>query len=93
MQVPYQPYPVKILCAPDKEPQRVVRSPDKSAVLTPAGAWRLLKKRTQAQISRPTFYRWLSSGKVFSYRLGYHLYIPTAEIEAIIKQCQEGKWF
>ncbi len=93
MNVPYQFRPVKIACAPDNEPRQVVLPPEKSEMLTPAGAWRLLKKRTQAQISRPTFYRWLSSGKVFSYRVGYHWYIPIAEIEAIVKQCQEGKWF
>jgi len=93
MNVPYQFRPVNIPRAPDREPPRVVLPPEKPEVLTPAGAWRLLKERTRAQISRPTFYRWLHSGKVFSYRVGYHFYVPMAEIEAIVKQCREGKWF
>jgi len=93
MNVPYQFRAVKIPCAPDKEPPHVVLPSEKPDVLTPAGAWRLLKKRTRAQVSRPTFYRWLHSGKVFSYRVGYHFYVPTAEIENIVKQLQEGKWF
>ncbi len=93
MNAPYQLRTAKIPHAPDKEPRQIVLPPEKSELLTPAAAWRLLKQRTRAQISRPTFYRWLSNGKVFSYRVGYHLYIPMAEIESILKQCQEGKWF
>jgi hypothetical protein len=46
MNVPYQFRAVKIPCAPDKEPPHVVLPSEKPDVLTPAGAWRLLKKRT-----------------------------------------------
>ncbi len=92
MNVRYHPNPVKIPCAPGKERRQVVLPPEKPAVLTPASAWRVLNKLTRGSVSRATFYRWLSSGKVFSYRVGYHLYVPMPEIENIAKQCHEGKW-
>ena len=88
MNVPHHPY------VPDNERRQVILPPEPPPpVLTPAGAWRLLKKRTSASISRANFYRWLHSGKVFCYRVGYHFYIPLAEIDNIVKQCREGKWF
>jgi hypothetical protein len=60
-------------------------------MMTPTHAWRLLCRRTGGEISRTTFYRWLSSGKVVSVRLGYRLYIPFPAIEDLIKLCLAGE--
>lgn len=66
---------------------------DKAGGMPPIRALRLLTRKTRGQISRATFYRWLSSGRVFSYRVGYHIYVPMAEIDNIIKQCEAGERF
>ena len=66
---------------------------DKAGGVPPLRALRILTKKTQGQISRATFYRWLSSGRVFSYRVGYHIYVPAAEIDNVIKQCEAGERF
>lgn len=92
MNFPPHPYPLQIPSAPEKHRRQVVQPAEKPAVLTPLSAWRFLNKRTLGSVSRATFYRWLSSGKVFSYRVGYHMYVPMPEIENIVKLCQEGKW-
>jgi len=84
-------YPLKIPSAPGKEQPHTVPAPDKPAVLTPNSAFRILNKLTRGSISRATFYRWLSSGRVFSYRVGYRLYVPMSEIEDIVKRCREGR--
>lgn len=62
-------------------------------VLSPASAWRFLSYRTGLPVSRATFYRWLSSGKVFSLRIGRNLYIPTPVMEDIVKRCRAGERF
>ena len=87
MSFPEHPYPANIPLAPKNGPRKTGQLADKPPVLTPLGAWRLLNKKTFGSISRATFYRWLSSGRVFSYRVGYHMYIPMPEMENIIKQC------
>lgn len=92
MSVPDYSYSLKIPCAPGKQRQQAALQLDKPTVLTPNSAFRILNKLTHGSVARSTFYRWLSNGKVFSYRVGYHLYIPMSEIEAIVKQCQDGKW-
>jgi hypothetical protein len=62
-------------------------------MLAPANALRILMRRTGGRISRATFYRWLSSGRVFSIRLGYRIYIPLEELEIVIRQCHAGERF
>ena len=66
---------------------------DKAGGMPPLIALRILTRRTCGQISRATFYRWISSGRVFSYRVGYRIYIPMAEIDNIVKQCEAGERF
>jgi hypothetical protein len=66
-------------------------APVTAAMLTPIHAWRLLCHRTGGGISRTTFYRWLSSGKVYSIRLGYRLFVPYPVVEELIKQCLAGE--
>ena len=59
-------------------------------MLVPSNAWRILNARTGGAVSRPTFYRWLSNGKVFSIRLGHRLYIPWPVVSELISQCLSG---
>jgi len=62
-------------------------------MLSPQAAWRILCKRTGGGISRATFYRWVSCGRVYSVRLGFHIFIPQAALEDLIKQCLAGERF
>ncbi len=92
MNVSYHPHLVKTRCESEKQRRKEMQPLEQSEVLTPLAAWRFLNKWTRGSVSRATFYRWLSNGKIFYYRVGYHMYIPRPEIDDIIKQCQEGKW-
>lgn len=60
-------------------------------MLSPRMAWRILCQRTGGGISLPTFYRWVNSGRVYSVRLGYHIFIPKSALEDVIKQCLAGE--
>jgi excisionase family DNA binding protein len=60
-------------------------------MLTPQNAWRILCRRTGAQISRATFYRWVSEGKLLSVRLGAHIHIPWPALDQLIQRCLEGE--
>jgi hypothetical protein len=62
-------------------------------MLDPSSAWRLLRRRTGGTISRSTFYRWLNSGKVYSVRLGFRIYIPWPALDEFIRQCLAGERF
>jgi excisionase family DNA binding protein len=92
MNFPDHHYPAEIRLAPEKPQRGAVQPAEKPVVLTPLSAWRLLNRKTFGSISRATFYRWLSSGRIFSYRVGYHMYIPMPEVDNIMKLCQEGRW-
>jgi hypothetical protein len=72
---------------PPKASSNVATAPP---MLTPQNAWRILCRRTGAQISRATFYRWVSEGKVFSLRLGVHIHIPWPSLEELIQRCLGG---
>ena len=65
-------------------------TPATGPMLVPSNAWRILNARTGGAVSRPTFYRWLSNGKVFSIRLGHRLYIPWPVVSELISQCLSG---
>ena len=56
-------------------------------------AWRILNKRVGGKVSRATFYRWVSSGRVFSIRVGHKFWIPWSALEEVIKQCMAGEGF
>lgn len=60
-------------------------------LLSPYNAWRIVVKRTGINCGRSTFYRWVSSGKVFSLRLGARIFIPWVEVERVIRQCRGGE--
>ena len=61
-------------------------------LLSAASAWLALRRRTGIPVSRATFYRWLSNGKIYSMRLGLKLYVPTSSIEDLVKQCGAGEF-
>jgi len=60
-------------------------------MLSPQNAWRVLCRRTGGHIARSTFYRWVSEGKVFSFRLGVHILIPWPTLEELIQRCLKGE--
>jgi hypothetical protein len=66
-------------------------APRRIPSLVPSNAWRILNARTGGTVSRPTFYRWLSSGKVYSVRVGHRLYIPWPVLDELIEQCLAGE--
>lgn len=59
-------------------------------LLTVAGAWNSLRRRTGIPLARATFYRWVSSGKIYSLRMGLKVYIPSSVVDGIVKQCKSG---
>ena len=64
-----------------------------AAMLPPCRAWQILCQRTGGRVCRATFYRWISTGKVYSIRLGYHIFIPAPALEHLIEQCLSGERF
>jgi excisionase family DNA binding protein len=66
-------------------------SPRTTPMLAPVNAWRILCARTGGEISRATFYRWLSSGRLYSIRVGTRIYIPWPELDRAIRQCLAGE--
>lgn len=59
-------------------------------MVPPANAWRILNARTGGAVSRPTFYRWLGNGTIYSVRVGHRFYIPWPVIEEVIGRCCAG---
>jgi excisionase family DNA binding protein len=64
--------------------------PSTLPLISPGNAWRILCRRTGIPVSRATFYRWLSNGKLYSVRLGQKIYIPVATLDEVIRQCRHG---
>jgi excisionase family DNA binding protein len=60
-------------------------------MLVPSSAWRILNARTGGAVSRPTFYRWLGNGKIYSVRVGHRMYIPWLVLDELIEQCLAGE--
>ncbi|MGH9434880.1 MAG: hypothetical protein ACRD06_02640 [Terriglobia bacterium] len=87
MAVPLQPWTRNILPTPEPAP----RSPETvDPLLTIGSAWTSLRHRTGIPLARATFYRWVSSGKIYSLRMGLKVYIPSSVIEGIVRQCKSG---
>jgi hypothetical protein len=59
-------------------------------LIRPGSAWRILCRATGGRVGRATFYRWLSSGRVPSMRVGLQMFIPWPELEKLIVRCREG---
>lgn len=73
-------------------PEKGTRSESSAyPMLAPSAAWRILCRATGGGIGRSTFYRWVNSGKVYSIRLGFHIFIPWPALEELIKQCKAGE--
>jgi len=64
-----------------------------AAMLPPYRAWQILCQRTGCRVCRATFYRWISTGNVYSIRLGFRIFVPTSALEDLIKHCLEGERF
>ena len=60
-------------------------------MLCPKTAWRMLCEQTGGRVALMTFYRWLQSGKVYSVRVGYHIFVPRTSLEDLIKRCLAGE--
>jgi excisionase family DNA binding protein len=60
-------------------------------MLSPQTALRILRRRTGGKLSRPTIYRWISSGKIVSIRVGYHIFVPWYALEECIEKCLNGE--
>lgn len=85
--MPLQQWTRNILPTPAPEaPVPEVADP----LLTVAGAWSTLRRRTGIPLARATFYRWVSSGKVYSLRMGLKVYIPSSVVDGIVRKCQGG---
>ena len=79
------------VASPPPGPSR--EGPGGEPMLTPSNAWRILRRRTGGSVGRSTFYRWLNSGKLYSIRLGYRIYIPFRALEDLIKLVLAGDRF
>lgn len=84
--MPIQPWTRNVLRTPLHEPVY----PEAEPLLPVAQAWNALRRRTGIPLSRATFYRWVSSGKVYSLRMGLKVYVPTSVVDGIVRQCQAG---
>lgn len=84
--MPMQPWIRNVLQSPASE----TTYPEVEPLLPVARAWTTLRRRTGIPMSRATFYRWVSSGKVYSLRMGLKVYVPTSVVDGIVKQCQAG---
>jgi hypothetical protein len=62
-------------------------------LISPQNAWQLLRRRTGGTVGRSTFYRWLNSGRLYSIRLGFRIYIPLPALDNLIRQCMSGDRF
>jgi len=70
----------------DSTPELASPSGAEAPLLSASSAWLTLRHRTGIPVSRATFYRWLSNGKVYSMRLGLKLYVPLSSIEELVRQ-------
>lgn len=71
--------------------QAPARSEPAPFMLRPHAAWKALCSQTGGAITLGTFYRWLRSGKVYSVRMGYSIFIPRPSLEELIKLCLAGE--
>jgi hypothetical protein len=86
MAMPVQPWTRNVLQTTVPE----AAQPEVEPLLPVARAWNTLRRRTGIPLSRATFYRWVSSGKVYSLRMGLKVYVPTSVVDGIVRQCQAG---
>ena len=79
--------------APDSRPLSTSTPDRPAAMLVPQRAWQILCQRTGCQVCRATFYRWISTGNVYSVRLGFRIFVPITALEHLIEQCLSGERF
>lgn len=51
------------------------------------------EKIVNEKIPKPTWYRWIRLGKIYSMRISYFLYIPKAELYRVADECRKGQDF
>ncbi len=76
---------------PSKERTALPETFNGMPMLSPFNAWKILVRRTGVACGKSTFYRWVSSGKVVSFRLGQRIFIPLPEVDNIIRKCRGGE--
>lgn len=62
-----------------------------TSLLSIQSAWRILRRRTGGSVSRATFYRWVSSGRLGSVRMGFRIFVPLAALDDFIRKCLKGE--
>ena len=77
----------------DSPPPSTAAPARPAAMLVPQRAWQILCQRTGCRVCRATFYRWISTGSVYSISLGYHIFFPASALEELIEQCLAGERF
>ncbi|HLI29917.1 MAG TPA: helix-turn-helix domain-containing protein [Terriglobia bacterium] len=70
----------------NSSPQLASPPEAEAPLLSASSAWLTLRHRTGIPVSRATFYRWLSNGKIYSTRLGLKLYVPLSTIEELVRK-------
>jgi len=54
-------------------------------------AWRRLCASTGCEVTRRTFYNWISNGRLYSVRLGRTIFVPVSALETLIENCLRGE--
>lgn len=65
--------------------------PREEALLSLFNAWRVFTRAVGGGPGLSTFYRWVSTRKLSSVRMGYRLFIPLTALEDLIKRCRAGE--
>ena len=85
-----RPYPRRSL-SPTLQGRNFRPSHSALPLLTPTHAWRLLCRRTGGKVSRTTFYRWISTGRVGTVRVGFRFLVPLPLLEELVQKCLDGE--
>ncbi len=65
------------------------KEPEDKMLQVPA-AWHSLCARTGGAVALVTFYRWLRQGRIYSFRLGWRIFVPRDALDDFIRKCLEG---
>lgn len=58
-------------------------------LLSPRNAWRVFCHTTGWAVARATFYRWVRSGRVYSVRVGFRIFVPWDALDHFMIQCRQ----
>jgi hypothetical protein len=68
-------------------------APPSRLMLSPQRALQVLRRYTGAFVGRSTFYRWINTGRVYSIRMGFRIYVPWETLQDTINHCLAGERF